>query len=197
MQGNFIGTDVTGSAALGNGGTGIVIHDNASNNTVGGKKASERNIISGNGFRGAWLMSSNNTVSGNYIGTNVTGRVALGNSDVGLVIEGGAQFNKIGGTKSGERNIISASGHFGVWILGSNNTISGNYIGTNAPGTRALGNGWSGIEIHSNAVNNIIGGTSSGAGNLIYGNEEMWDYFRESPFRSSISRTVFPRVSCV
>ena len=76
VQGNLIGTDVTGTLALGNTAVGVVF--NASNNLIGGTTIDARNIISANG-RGIDLFGgSNNTVQGNFIGTDVTGTIAFG-----------------------------------------------------------------------------------------------------------------------
>ncbi len=47
--------------------------------------------------------------------------------------------------------------------------IEGNFIGTSAAGTAALGNGEGGVDIAS--ANNTVGGTASGARNVISGNE--------------------------
>jgi CSLREA domain-containing protein len=168
IEGNYIGTDVTGTAALGNSGTGIVIEGGTQFNTIGGNEESKRNVISGNGFRGVWLNSSNNTVSGNYIGTDVTGTATLGNSENGVVDTWGVSSNTIGGEANGERNIISGNGEAGIWILGISNTISGNYIGTDVNGTADLGNRH-GVIVRGS--NNIIGGTTAGARNVISGNE--------------------------
>jgi hypothetical protein len=157
VQGNFIGTDITGTMAIPNGGCGIFVHGSATHAIIGGNAKWRRNVISGNGFRGVWLNSCNNKVEGNFVGTDVTGTVALGNAGDGVVIEEGAEFNTIGGITGGSGNIISGSGHLGIWLLGSNNLIAGNYIGTDVSGMEALGNGSSGVSLHQNASNNLIG----------------------------------------
>jgi parallel beta-helix repeat protein len=77
IEGNLIGTDVTGKVALGNE-EGITF--TASNSTIGGLVSAARNIISGNFNFGIDMGDdSGNVVEGNYIGTDVTGEVALGN----------------------------------------------------------------------------------------------------------------------
>ena len=80
MQGNYIGTDVSGSVTLRNE-FGVIISDltgGTSQSTVGGTTAAARNVISGNGT-GVTLSGSNNLVQGNYIGTDVNGLSNLGN----------------------------------------------------------------------------------------------------------------------
>jgi hypothetical protein len=177
VSGNYIGTDVSGTVALRNSGNGIVISEGAQSNTIGGTTAGERNIISGNGMRGVEIRNigtDNNVISGNYIGTDVTGTVDLGNSDRGVMIEGGAQSNIIGGTTDGERNIISGNNADGVYIQHSgtdNNKVSGNYIGTDVSGTSDLGNSWKGVVIDGGAQSNTIGGTTDGERNIISGND--------------------------
>ena len=179
VSGNYIGTDVSGTLALGNR-SGIHIMDGAQSNTIGGTTAGERNIISGNDGAGVEITgpaTDSNIVSGNYIGTDVTGIVDLGNSASGIVIEGGAQFNTIGGTTAGERNIVSGNGEVGVFIGGSgtsNNFVSGNYIGTDVTGTADLGNSEQGVRIggfaEGGAQSNSVGGTTAGERNIISGN---------------------------
>jgi len=178
ISGNYIGTDVTGTVALGNMSDGIWIIDNASSNTVGGTTEGERNIISGNNAGGMAIFgegTSNNIVIGNYIGTDVTGTTALGNAR-GITIMLGASSNTIGGATEGARNVISGNGITGLLMMGlgfetSNNTVSGNFIGTDYTGMTAIPNLFDGIAILLGASNNIIGGTSVGAGNVISGNQ--------------------------
>jgi parallel beta-helix repeat protein len=112
-------------------------------------------------------------VIGNFIGTDVTGRVAFGNRDDGVFIHG-AQQNLVGGRTAGEGNVISGNGRWGVnlWGMGvMSNTVIGNYIGTNAIGTAAIGNTQHGVVIGDSAEGNLIGGIGTGEGNLISGNE--------------------------
>ena len=174
--GNFIGTDATGSYAIGNGADGIAMSGGASSNTIGGTGAGERNVISGNNNDGIELDdlgTNNNVIIGNHIGTNFDGSADLGNARHGVVIYNGVQGTQVGGSELDERNIISGNGSFGVVIDGNggstttNNTVSGNFIGTNAAGTGAISNDGGGVHIFGDANGNLIGGTSPGAGNLI------------------------------
>ena len=171
VEGNFIGTNASGTIDLGNGNNGVRI--SAENNLVGGRSTGARNIISGNEDDGVEINSANeNTVEGNFIGTNASGTGALGNGRIGVAIFGG-QINTIGGTLFGARNVISGNAREGVEIAGSSaggNDVLGNFIGTNASGTAALGNGEDGVAI-TNAFENTIGGTADAARNVISGNE--------------------------
>jgi hypothetical protein len=165
VQGNYIGTDVTGTVALANGVNGVFIDNGAQGNTVGGTTAGERNVISGNSTRGVLISGSGtdgNFVKGNYIGTNAAGTDGIPNS-LGVRIEGGAQLNTIGGTTAGERNVISSNIDEGIVISGTGtdlNTVRGNYIGTNASGSAPLGN-IVGVSITGGAQGNAIGGATT------------------------------------
>src|SRR5262249_9231199 len=87
IQGNFVGTDINGTAALGNPSFGVDI-SNSGGALVGGSSAAARNIASGNGQDGIIIRgnisSAGNTVQNNYAGTDVTGTVALGNGHSGI-----------------------------------------------------------------------------------------------------------------
>jgi len=174
VQGNFIGTDVNGTADLGNTGNGVVIY-NASNNTIGGTAAGAGNVISGNDAAGVVISSlfggggSGNVVQGNLIGTDASGNSDLGNSQDGVLILG-ILNNTIGGSApGGAGNLISGNGGDGVEISASNgNTVQGNYIGTNAAGSSSLGNDGDGVRIGT--ANVVIGGNVAALRNLISGN---------------------------
>lgn len=170
VQGNFIGTNAAGTSALGNDIDGVYLEAPA--NTVGGTTSGARNVISGNNTFGIEIYGSTatgNNVQGNYIGTDKNGTADLGNRFEGVII-GDSSNNTIGGTTSAHRNVISGNGGAGVDIYGSTSTgnaVQGNYIGTKSDGTSALGNDFVGVWIELGASNNTIGGTASGAGNVI------------------------------
>ena len=166
VRGNLIGTNAAGTADLGNTSQGIYIFANS--NQIGGNTAGFRNVISGNDGGGVNIGGgSNNTVQGNYIGTNLAGTAAIRNPD-GVRIDTGANNNQIGGGLSGEGNLISGN-DVGVHIAGgNNNTVQGNLIGTGADGTSDVGNLEAGVYIHeSKATGNTIGGLIAGEGNNI------------------------------
>ncbi len=179
VQGNFIGTDITGTVALGNNNQGILI-EGSQNNTIGGTIAGARNLISGNAGNGIRITSHENVVQGNYIGTNVTGTSDLGNDGDGILLEG-SEFNTIGGAIAGARNIISGNGRNGIADDEENigTVMQGNYIGTDVTGTVDLGNDANGIYVRE-AEGGTLGGTTPGAGNLISGNGENGVYIFSS-----------------
>src|SRR4028118_1043784 len=177
VVGNRIGPDITGNVVLGNGIYGIAIAG-ASNNIIGGTTPQERNIISGNGTAGILIgnasaplngaIATTNRILGNYIGTNISGTAALGNT-FGIVIFAG-ESNIIGGTTPQERNVISGN-QMGVLFLGNEvtgNRVIGNYLGTQADGSTPLPNTlYSNVIAQDTGVNNRIGGTAAGEGNTI------------------------------
>jgi hypothetical protein len=123
-----------------------------------------------NGFNSAiriFISGGSNRVVGNFLGVDPTGMAARSNGAGVLIID--LSNNTIGGTAPADRNIVSASNPAGVDVSGgSANVIQGNYIGTNATGTAAIPNVF-GVEL-GNSNNGVVGGTASGAGNLISGN---------------------------
>jgi hypothetical protein len=127
--GNFIGTDASGSRAVGNGDSGVNI-DRAPNNVVGGTTAGERNVISGNyaGVIVEGAAATGNRVLGNFVGTDKNGTAPLGNYH-GVIVTG-ASGNTIGGMAAGARNVISASQFYGVGVFGD--TATGNRILSNS-----------------------------------------------------------------
>ncbi|HEU4620753.1 MAG TPA: hypothetical protein VFS42_00885 [Burkholderiaceae bacterium] len=174
VSGNTIGLNAAGTAAIANASDGIYIHNGASNNTIGGSVTGAGNVISGNAGRGIQLngaTTANNVIRGNTIGTNATGTAAVANGAEGIFLFGNTHDNIIGGTTAAERNVISGNTADGVEIWGGyNNTVLGNYIGTNAAGTAALANGGTGVYVRTGSPNNTIGGSAAGAGNVISGN---------------------------
>jgi hypothetical protein len=178
IQGSFIGLDATGTNALGNAESGVAL-ENASLNTVGGATAAARNVISGNTKDGIVIFggaATGNLIQGNYIGPNVTGQAALTNKLSGVHVQ--SQGNTIGGVLGAGGNLISGNGQDGILLDGgsaANNTVEGNLVGTSAGGTAGLGNGRAGIGI-AGAPRNIIGGTITGAGNVLSANGDAGIY---------------------
>ncbi len=174
VQGNLIGLSATGTNALANGLDGVTING-SSGNTIGGSASGARNFISGNTNHGVAIVLTNdslNVVAGNYIGTDISGQRALPNLFSGVYVQGCT--NTIGGTKTGNGNVISGNTQFGVYLLGTNgsakgNLVAGNLIGLDYTGTNSLGNGYAGIGV-TGAATNMIGGSSAVTRNIISGN---------------------------
>jgi titin len=179
VQGNFVGTDPSGTAAIPNR-NGVFLFTGAFGTLVGGTTSGARNLISANLTAGVTAQdSSGNSIQGNFIGTDVTGMSALPNGGPGS--GGGIQINNfslpvtnnlIGGTAAGAPNVISGNHNDGLDISGtaaSNNVVQGNLIGVAADGVSTLGNDSYGITMLGTS-SNLIGGAISGAGNTIANN---------------------------
>ena len=165
IEGNYIGTNALGAAAIPGFGPGIELNSGSANNLVAG------NLISGNATHGVVIwQATGNLIQSNLIGTNAAGMLAVPNARYGIWITD-ADANTVGGTFGATGNVISASGWDGIGIddTASNNVVQGNYIGTTATGSAPLPNTLAGVWI-SNASNNTIGGTAASQRNVISGN---------------------------
>ena len=178
IQGNFIGTSIAGTFAVGNAAFGIVIEDSPYN-WIGGTNRDEGNLISGNLTNGVSVTGTNshhNVIAANFIGTDVSGMNGISNRNSGIVLQD-AQNNTIGGPTPGERNIISGNANNGIELYGLNvntatgNVIIGNYFGLASNGVSKLGNGrgggfGAGIYFGVLVRGNTIGGPAPGARNI-------------------------------
>jgi parallel beta-helix repeat protein len=130
------GNTIRGLQVINFTGTGIVVAFHGRNNTIGGDRnigagpIGQGNLCSGNDFGfGLWDFASNNAVTGNLIGTDVSGAQALGNHNYGVWITEGTRKNTIG-----PDNIIAYNGGPGVDVDDSetvHNTITRNSIHDN------------------------------------------------------------------
>jgi CSLREA domain-containing protein len=109
VQGNFIGTDASGTQDLGNGFDGVVV-SGAFADTVGGPQLKDRNLFSGNGRDGVVVENSAHIIQGNVIGLKKDGTSALGNSGNGVSVE---DSNDNFGN-SIRQNAISSNGALGI-----------------------------------------------------------------------------------
>ncbi|MEM7037400.1 MAG: T9SS type A sorting domain-containing protein, partial [Bacteroidota bacterium] len=182
VSGNLIGTNATGMGAVGNGGIGVLITNGSNMATIGGSIQTERNIISNNGtgLGGNGIdvgNSSDCVIRNNLVGLDITGAIPMGNAENGIAVNAANNIT-IGGTGTFDGNVI-ANHNFHAIVLngGSNNsTVQGNFCGTNAAGTAAIGNDDSGvIVINTSGVQ--IGGTVPGARNILSGSLSEYGIF--------------------
>ena len=173
IEGNFIGTNAAGTAAIPNY-WGIAIADTPGvpdTEVVGGLTATPGtgagNLISGNVVGAAGAFGKDGTFLGNLIGTDKTGKYAIPNQTDGL-----NHVDVVGGTVPGSRNIISGNTRDGVAFA---RVIQGNYIGTDISGSIAtgtdgnpLGNRLGVNDDNGNGAS--IGGSTPAARNIIAGN---------------------------
>ncbi len=160
VRGNFIGTNTAGTAAIANGGFGVAITEDATNNTIGGDStAGEGNVISGNTSSGVIINAgaTGNFVRGNFIGVGTDGTTAVANNDPGVLVD--SSNNAIGGAAPGLGNTIANNAIAGVTVnSGTGNSIQNNSIFANA----GLG-----IDLGNNGITaNDAGDTDIGANNL-------------------------------
>jgi Right handed beta helix region len=149
IEGNYIGTDVTGRIDLGNSGDGIASSAFIGDHMIRG------NVISGNGGNGISLsLGQQNFIEDNFIGTDAAGSFALGNDLNGIR---GPE-----GTITARRNVISGNGQNGILSFGEN-LFQGNFIGTDATGRLPIGNAGDGLR----ASFDQVGGLNAGEGNTI------------------------------
>ncbi len=178
VEGDLIGTNALGTAAIGNSDAGVELVNGAADNTIGGTSAGSGDVISANGGVGVdieGLDSDGNLVEGDLIGTGTTGSSALGNAESGVSISFSASGNTIGGAAAGAGDVISANGGDGIEIASNattGNIVEGDSIGTNAARTAALANAQDGVYLTDESADTTIGGTSAGTRNVISGNAD-------------------------
>jgi hypothetical protein len=171
IQGNLIGTDVTGSSALGNAGDGVSI-SGALNTQIGGSISSARNIISGNLGNGINVVVSSfchdTHIQGNLIGTAADGRTPLGNQQNGILLPAsGAGTNLVGsaaGSNLNTSNTIAFNLRNGVDVP---NTTSQSLEAQRISANSIHDNGQLGIDLSGDGVTpNDPGDGDTGANGL-------------------------------
>jgi hypothetical protein len=176
VQGNLVGTDITGTVKLGLGGYGLDLYQTSNGAIVGGTGAGEANVFAGADFYyGIGVGGTNHVIQGNFIGTDPTGTLNLGNGRVGIQVAASTNSNTlIGGTGLGEANIIAYNGGAqtrsgGIGMSnGSRVTMRGNLIYDNLP---PPGGGPGGLAIDLNndpagVTRNDFGDGDTGDNNL-------------------------------
>ncbi len=166
IQNNFIGLGADGFTVLGNTGDGININGGSDRTIIGGVGLG--NVIVGNLGNAIEIdgTSSGTVILGNYIGINLAGTVIHGSGLSGILIENGASSTTVGGTTTGQGNVITDSGtlatsnNAGVQVLGSTTGIS--IIGNSIYDNRGIG-----IDLGTSGVTvNDSGDSDTGANNL-------------------------------
>jgi CSLREA domain-containing protein len=170
IEGNFLGTDPTGTLGRSIKGIGVQI-DGGSGNVVGGTTPASRNLISGND-EGIELSSGahGSRVLGNLIGTTASGTAPLGNDFWGVAMFNSfTSNNRIGDGTAAGSNTIAFNKLDGIEVdfpgTATGNQISRNSIFSNGGlGIDLIG----GIETDNTDVPtpNDPGDADSGANNL-------------------------------
>ncbi|HZY87457.1 MAG TPA: NosD domain-containing protein, partial [Gemmataceae bacterium] len=155
VDNDLVGVSATQGAGVGNGAAGVVLEGNSYGNVLGG------DVVGDNGAFGLLLVGfrvRSNTVYADDVGLNQAG-AAQPNGFAGVGLLAGATGNGIGGPTTAFRNVISGNAAYGVYVAGAlttGNIIESDYIGTNAAGTAALGNGVAGVDVQDGASTNLI-----------------------------------------
>ncbi len=170
VAGNYIGTNLSGNAAVPNQTYGVCIYD-AMANTIGSNgdgvgDSREGNVISGNGFGGVYLgttgaLTAANGIYGNWIGTTASGAGALGNSGAGVWLENVGD-NRVGYSTSTLGNVIAYNQSAGIRFTSLSNLTGNQFVGN-----RMFANQF-GIDLGSYGVtHNDTGDYDSGANSLL------------------------------
>ncbi|MFQ5594765.1 MAG: DNRLRE domain-containing protein, partial [Anaerolineae bacterium] len=172
VRGNIIGLNADGTAAVPNSSEGFIIEDGATNITVGGATAAERNVISGNGGNGIGIKdppTAHITILGNYIGTDVAGSGAIPNGANGLQL-----FDHVHDITVGPGNVIAHNTGHGLYLFDGAHT---NVIG---PDNVIASNGGDGVRVDGqdtlyNTItqNSIYDDVGLGIENINGGNTEL------------------------
>jgi parallel beta-helix repeat protein len=163
IQDNYIGTDISGTTAVGNTISGIRIQSYTQNNSPNFNTITD-NIISGNGFAGIFVAraATETKITANIIGTDFMRTTPLGNEGDGiLILAQDSNNNVIGGTTAGDSNIIANNKGSGIGIKASSGsyTIQGNNIYNNQRlGIDLIGN--------TGVTSNDVGDADTGSNNL-------------------------------
>lgn len=176
IQGNWMGLNAAGAALPGRKQIAAIALYTGDGNLIGGTASGAGNVLSGSDgspvapFDGYGIFINNgnfNQIQGNLIGTDAAGSNAVPNLIAGVYLTSVARTNLIGGTAAGARNVISGNTGNGIYLRNSfENQIQGNFIGTQIDGVAPLGNGESGVFLHSGSGNSI-GGTTAATRNVI------------------------------
>jgi len=178
ILGNNLGTDVSGTLDRGNGRSGLLMTAKSNSNLIGGSETGgndptngvfvrppEGNLISGNNGTGVTISdrSTFNTLSGNFIGTDVTGNVPLGNTLDGVAIVSANNNSLIGCLATDDPfvyyNVVSGNGGNGLRITNSNvTTVQANFFGLGADNETPVGNHLNGVVIEGSSKVIVFGG---------------------------------------
>jgi hypothetical protein len=160
--------------------------------STGGDNLVRTNVFSGNKNNGIELAgnASGVTVDPDIVGLNTKGNAVLPNGGDGLLIDGTAHGNVIGGTLPSviPQNTFSGNKGYGVAITGwaHDNRVFRSFIGTQILGLNALGNEKGGVLIAGHAHGNLIGQATRTPANLISGNAGVGVTLSSGTLRNSV-----------
>jgi parallel beta-helix repeat protein len=166
---NTFGGLLAFKGAAPNGNDGLLI------TSTGGGQLSRTNVFSGNANNGIEIggNASGVTVDPDIVGLTTDGTGLLPNRGNGVVLDGTAHDNIIGGDLGSviPENLFSGNDGYGLAILNQahDNQVLNTWVGVDALGTvpdgtspQSFGNQLGGILVGDTAMGNIIGGTAPG-----------------------------------
>jgi hypothetical protein len=162
ISGNFLGTNILGNTAIN---TCLPVEIDDGTSTIGGNNPADSNVIASSLENFGCITFFDgfaNTVKRNYIGTDKTGQFVLGLTTQGIVIADTLSNFII------DTNLVSGCSGMAMQIVGAGHIIQNNLVGTDATGTRVLGN-TTGIGLFAGNTaqnitvqNNFISGNAAG-----------------------------------
>jgi hypothetical protein len=183
---NTFGGLLAFKGAAPNGNDGLIV------TSTGGHNLARTNVFSGNARNGIELSgdASGVTVDPNIIGLTTKGNAVLANGNDGVLIDGSAHDNTIGGDTASviPQNTFSGNHGYGLVMMGSayDNRVFSTFIGSNVAGIAALGNGKGGVLISGHAHGNSIGNTGKPPVNLISGNTSSGVWLARGSIRNRV-----------
>ena len=171
VENNWIGTNELESTSIGNGGDGVLV-DGGQSNYIGDSVNNSGNVIANNEEDGVAVVASGSTrLQANWIGTDPSSDVAIGNWGRGVSVSDGSTSTAIGDAFDGHGNVIANNDEDGVAIDNSSGTSVGrNWIGTDKNFTATMGNGGNGVKIMNCSAANMIGSAELSTGPIIVSN---------------------------
>jgi len=154
VQGNKIGTNTSGTAALPN-------HDGVQVYSLAASTLITANLISGNSGNGVALNNASNTmIEANWIGLNASGTTPIANTGHGLSVEASTDTYIGQISDHSAPQFISGNGQHGIYIASSTNNWIGwfNHIGYGGNSTTPMGNAWAGVML-SGTQNSTLNAT--------------------------------------
>ncbi|TXD83661.1 T9SS type A sorting domain-containing protein [Subsaximicrobium wynnwilliamsii] len=170
IKNNYIGLNPSGTSAIPNA-AGISFVSTATNTTIGGATALDRNIISGNSNFGIFVSGTSHTIQNNYIGLNSAGTAVIKNNNIGMRLFGTLTNTQISENTISGNGTVSSSARNVEFNSANGAHFFSNKVGTLPDGNTAVTNIGNGVVLATSSNNNI-GGVSEIEGNII-GNHNL------------------------
>ncbi|MFO0745421.1 MAG: right-handed parallel beta-helix repeat-containing protein [Myxococcota bacterium] len=135
IAGNVVGSDAS-AAPLGNGSAGIAIDGGSF--AIGSASPLDRNVVAQNVGHGIHIEAAQaGQIAGNFVGTDASGLVGLGDGGVGILVEAANPIT-VGGASIAEANVVGAHALGNIVVAGAAHVVRGNDVGIGADGATPL-----------------------------------------------------------